>query len=105
MSYARTVNFSVGAGEELLDNVSIKNKLMEMLKCDNELEYEKIKQQGILLNFDIFVKDTRIQINNESYNDLIENVVYGTEGTARIFSIKLENACSGTIAFLPRGEQ
>ena len=51
------------------------------------------------MNVDVFTKDTRIKINNSTYNDLIENSVYSTNNITKIYSVKSELPATGVIVF------
>lgn len=86
------------ADEDLLLNEDIKEKLKELLKADSEEEYIQLCKAGLLLSVDIFVKNTKVSINNETYNDLIENVIYSTRNT-KINSLRIKDAgISGVIS-------
>lgn len=105
MSYARSVKFIASAEEEILDIAEVKEVLKSLTNCKTDAEYKAMKEQGIIMNVDIFTKNTRVKINNGLYNDLIENVVYTTDNITRIRSIKTETDATGTIAFKMRGDE
>lgn len=105
MSYSRNIKFITSEAEEDLLNIpEIKELVMEMINCNTEEEFKKTKKTGIIMDVTIFTKNTRVKINDELFNDLIENVVYTTGNYTRIHSIKLETATQGTISFKMRGE-
>lgn len=92
MLQTKNVSFVTSkADEDLLLNDGIKEKLKELLKADSEEEYQQLRAAGLLLSVDIFVKNTKISINNETYNDLIENVVYSTRNT-KMTSLRVKDA-------------
>lgn len=105
MSYARSVKFTASAEEEILDIAEVKEVLKSLTNCKTDAEYKAMKEQGIIMNVDVFTKNTRVKINDGLYNDLIENVVYTTDNITRIRSIKTETDATGTIAFKMRGDE
>lgn len=99
MAQTKNISFTTSSNdEELLYNAAVKEKLMELLKVTDLSEYDKLINNGIILAFDIFIKNTKISINGESYNDLIENAIYTTDET-RIRSLKIKDSgITGTIS-------
>lgn len=98
--YARNIKFTTtSANQEILEIKEVKDVLFNMLNAKNEEEYKMLISNGIDTNVDIFTSETRIQINNTTYNDLIENSVYSTNNITRIYSIKSENPATGVIVF------
>lgn len=98
--YARNIKFTTtSANQEILEIKEIKDVLFSMLNAKSEEEYQMLISNGIDTNVDIFTSETRIQINNTTYNDLIENSVYSTNNITRIYSIKSENPTTGVIVF------
>lgn len=98
--YARNIKFTTtSANQEILEIKEVKDVLFSMLNAKSEEEYQMLISNGIDTNVDIFTSETRIQINNTTYNDLIENSVYSTNNITRIYSIKSENPATGVIVF------
>ena len=98
--YARNIKFTtISKNQEILEIKEVKDVLFNMLNAKNEEEYKMLISNGIDTNVDIFTSETRIQINNTTYNDLIENSVYSTNNITRIYSIKSENPATGVIVF------
>lgn len=98
--YARNIKFTTTSkNQEILEIKEVKDVLFNMLNAKNEEEYKMLISNGIDTNVDIFTSETRIQINNTTYNDLIENSVYSTNNITRIYSIKSENPATGVIVF------
>lgn len=98
--YARNIKFTTtSANQEILEIKEVKDVLFSMLNAKSEEEYQMLISNGIDTNVDIFTSETRIQINNTTYNDLIENSVYSTNNITRIYSIKSENPTTGVIVF------
>ena len=98
--YARNIKFTTTSkNQEILEIKEVKDVLFNMLNAKNEEEYKMLISNGIDTNVDIFTSETRIQINNTTYNDLIENSVYSTNNITRIYSIKSENPTTGVIVF------
>ena len=98
--YARNIKFTTtSANQEILEIKEVKDVLFSMLNAKNQEEYQMLISNGIDTNVDIFTSETRIQINNTTYNDLIENSVYSTNNITRIYSIKSENPATGVIVF------
>lgn len=98
--YARNIKFTTTSkNQEILEVKEVKDVLFNMLNAKNEEEYKMLISNGIDTNVDIFTSETRIQINNTTYNDLIENSVYSTNNITRIYSIKSENPATGVIVF------
>ena len=104
MAYTRNVKFTAQADEEILLVPQVKALIMDMVHAKTDFEYDMMKRQGFDMNVDIYTTGTRIKINNEAYNDLIEDVIYSTGNLVKIYSIKSENAISGTISFTMRGD-
>ena len=100
MSQTKNVNFvTSSADEDLFYNESIKEKLKELFGVKEDSEYDKVIATGVTLSLVIFVKNTKVSINGESYNDLIENSVYTTSDT-KIYSLRIKDSgISGTISF------
>lgn len=93
MAYTRTIKVTTSEdNQDLLTLPEVENALCETLKIDNHEEYEKIKRTGLNLGIDVFASDTRVAINGDSYNDLIENIVYSTDTIMRIYAIRIEDA-------------
>lgn len=99
MSQTKNVSFTTTSNnEELLYNTAVQEKLMELLKVNDTVEYDKLIHNGIIIALDIFVKNTKISINGESYNDLIENTIYTTDET-RIHSLRIKDSgITGTLS-------
>ena len=98
--YARNIKFTTtSANQEILEIKEVKDVLFSMLNAKSEEEYQMLISNGIDTNVDIFTSETRIQINNTTYNDLIENSVYSTNNITRIYSIQSENPAAGVIVF------
>lgn len=98
--YARNIKFTTTSkNQEILEIKEVKDVLFNMLNAKNEEEYKMLISNGIDTSVDIFTSETRIQINNTTYNDLIENSVYSTNNITRIYSIKSENPATGVIVF------
>ena len=104
MSYARQIKVLVSAEEEVLDKEEIRNVIMEMKNIDDEKEYNLMKRTGFVMQVDVFTSGARVKINNESYNDLIENCVYSTGQISKINSIKFDASVTATFIFSVRGE-
>lgn len=103
--YARSIKFTTSEeNQEILDIEEIKNILKDMLKAKDDIEYQKLRENGISANVDIFTSETRIKINNTTYNDLIDNTLYSTNNIVKIYSIKSELPATGVIVFTMRGE-
>lgn len=103
--YARSIKFTTSKeNQEILDIEEIKNILKDMLKAKDDIEYQKLRENGISANVDIFTSETRIKINNTTYNDLIDNTLYSTNNIVKIYSIKSELPATGVIVFTMRGE-
>lgn len=98
--YARNIKFTTtSADEEILNIAEVKAVLYDMLGADSEEEYQMLVSNGIDTNIDVFTTETRIKINNTTYNDLIEDTLYSTNNVTRIFSVKSESPASGVIVF------
>ena len=105
MAYTRNVKFSTQANEEILLLPEVKAIIMDMVGAKTDMDYALMKRQGFVMSVDIFTSDTRIKINNEAYNDLIENALYSTTNVIKVYSIRSEKAANGTISFTMRGEE
>lgn len=105
MSYSRNIKFTTSqAEEEILDITSVKEVIMDMISCKNNEQYNIMKKEGITMSVIIFTKDNRIKINNETYNDLIDNFIYSTDDYVKIQSIKAEDIITdGIISLKMRG--
>ena len=98
--YARSIKFETATDEqEILELEAVKNVLFDMLSCKDEEQFKAVMANGIDTNIDIFTKETRIRINNTTYNDLIENTLYSTNNISKIYSVKSEKPTSGVIVF------
>lgn len=105
MSYARSVRFSTTSeNEEILTKEEIKEVLMDVVNTQDEEVFQMAMINGIIVNVDVFTKDTRIKINDGIYNDLIENKVYSSNNYIRLHSVKCESPAEGVIVFTARGE-
>lgn len=104
MSYARQIKVPVAAEEEVLDKAEIRQVISELKSIDNEMEYNLMKNSGFVMQVDVFASGTRVKINNEGYNDLIENCVYSTGQIAKVHSIKFDASVTATFIFSVRGE-
>lgn len=98
--YARNIKFTTTSNDEEILNLSnVQEVLKSMLNAKTEDEYRMLMSNGIDTNVDVFTADTRIKINNTTYNDLIENSVYSTNNITKIYSIKSELPTTGVIVF------
>ena len=98
--YARNIKFTTTSNDEEILNLSnVQEVLKSMLNAKTEDEYRMLMANGIDTNVDIFTANTRIKINNTTYNDLIENSVYSTNNITKIYSIKSELPTTGVIVF------
>ena len=104
MLQTKNVSFTTSSSDEdLLYNEAVKEKVMELFKVTDAFEYDKLVANGIILSLDIFCKDTKVSVNGESYNDLIENTIYNTSDT-RIRSLRIKDSgVVGTISFRKGG--
>ena len=104
MFYTRVIKTTISAEENALDNKDVKEVIKNMTKCDSDDEYEKIKKNGFVMAVDILAENTKVQINDDSYNDLIENAVYTTDVLTKIRSIKFDSETEATLIIKMRGE-
>ena len=93
MPYTRTVKVTTTSdNQDVLLLPEVENILSEALLADDHQEYEMIRNSGIRMSVDVFTSDTQVSINGSTYNDLIEDTVYSTDTTTRIYSIRIKDA-------------
>lgn len=95
MSYSRQISVNVPANTDALELPAIKAAISQMMSCE-EGEYEIMKAIGFLISVDIITSDTRISINDQGWNDLVENTAYSSGDFSRIKSIKFESTADAT---------
>ena len=102
MYNARIIKFTTtGANEDLLQNSVVKAIVMERIGATTDAQYQAVIDGGTLkMRFDIYFSATnQVKINDQSYNDLLEDIVYSSSDFTYLKTLKIKTACSGTLYF------
>lgn len=85
------------AGEDLLSTQSnIRGRICERLGITDDELTIRLSNSAIKMDVTIFTTNNRVSVNNHLWQSFIEGKVYST-GLIHPYSIKLENAGTGTI--------
>ena len=100
-SYFRNIEVTTTtADEELLDNADVRTAIMERLGLSTTAEYTTAMTAGFQDMFvSVFGSGTRISINNETYNELLEDSVYSTSDYVRVGITSIRSETASTVIF------
>lgn len=88
------------ANQNILGLSAIESKIVETMGI-TEADYARMLQnKSFKLDFTIFFNGpNKVSVNNNSFNDIIEDAVYTSGGPVHISSIRVEAITTATIMF------